>query len=273
MSENKSCAIISYMTSTTVLYILFGLACLILLPVVLRIVFYILVWLVLIVISLFYSPKKEYEKPSRASHKILVFGYKVICSMGRVKIHFKGTEKLPEGKRFLFVSNHRSKFDNMVQTIAMKDENLAFVSKSANFKIPIGRRFINRNCYINLQRRQAKSAFEMVMKAQQFISNGITSIGIFPEGTRSKTSELLPFKPGVFKIAQKANCPVVVGVIKNTEKIHKNWPVHRTHVYFEIIKVYKQEEVSSRNTSNLASEIEGLVRAELEKPFFADGTK
>lgn len=261
------------MNSSIILYILLALATLILLPLIVRVVFYILVWLVLIVISLFYSPSKEYEKPSVSSHKILVFGYKIICSMGRVKIHFKGIDKLPGGKRFLFVSNHRSKFDNMVQTIAMKEENLAFVSKSANFKIPIGRRFINRNCYINLQRKQAKSAFEMVMKAQNFIQNGITSIGIFPEGTRSKTTELLPFKPGVFKIAQRANCPVVVGVTKNTEKIHKNWPFKRTDVYFEIIKVYEPEEITARNTSELASEIEGLVRTELEKPYFSDGTK
>ena len=179
-------------------------------------------------------------------------------------IHFDGKELLPKGRRFLFISNHRSRFDHMVECLAMDDEYMAFVSKEENFRILLARRLMQRNCYISLKRGDGRSAFEMIRKSIACIKNGVLSIGIFPEGTRSLDGKLLPFKPGVFKIAEKAECPIVVGAIKGTDLVCKNWPWKRTPVHFEILKVYEPCEFKDRNTNELSDEIENLLRKSLE---------
>lgn len=243
-----------------VLYVVLGLLALFLIP----LIFQIILWLFLAAFSLFYNPKKHYDKPSAFSYGLLKLGYRLICSMGRVRIHFKGRELLPENQRFLFVSNHRSKFDNMIQALALKKEKLAFVSKIENFKIPIARRFIARNCYFPLERGNGRCAVKMLLESVRLIRENIASVGIFPEGTRSKDTKLLPVHPGCFKIAEKAKCPIVVGVIRETEKIHKNWPWKKTDVYFEIVKVYTPEEAAGKSTIEIAGEVENIMKKSLE---------
>lgn len=48
-------------------------------------------------------------------------------------------------------------------------------------------------------------------------------IGVFPEGTRSKTGKLLPFKPGVNMMAYKAECPVLPTAVINSRKVLMGW--------------------------------------------------
>ena len=252
------------MSSEIVLYVLLGFFALLFLCPILDLVFYIVSWLFIFVVTRFYSVKKTYERPSKFSHSLLIFGYRIICRMGRVKIHYTGKELLPDGT-FLFVSNHLSKFDNMVHSVVLKERNLAFVSKPENFKIPMGGRLIKRNCYISLLRGNGKSAIEMIGRTTELLKNDICSIGIFPEGTRGNGEDLLPFKPGVLKIAERASCPVVVGVTRNTQVIHKNWPIHKTHVYFDIVKVFSAEEVREKSSADLSAEIEALVREHFYK--------
>lgn len=247
---------------SVILYSLLALLALLVLPFALRIVFYVCAWLFILFSGLCFF-RKKYEKPSRFSYSLLTFGYWLICSCGRVKIHSKGTELVPSDTCFLFVSNHRSRFDNMIHVVSMKKSKIVFVSKEENFKIPLAGRFMRRNCYICLKRGNSKSAFEMVDIAASRIENKVASVGIFPEGMRSRRGGLLPFKPGVFKIAEKAKCPIVVGVTKNTEMIHKNWPWKRTDVYFEVIKVCNPEDFEGKTTGEISGEIENLVRSSL----------
>ncbi|MCR5400514.1 MAG: 1-acyl-sn-glycerol-3-phosphate acyltransferase [Treponema sp.] len=243
-------------------------ACLIIIA--LDLTFYILSWLFIFIVTRFYKRQKEYSAPSNFSYKLLNFGYKIICSLARVKIHYNlkasssnQTVCLPEEK-FMFVSNHISKFDNMVQSLCLGNKNrIAFVSKQENFKIPIGGRLIKRNCYISLERGVGKSAIKMIFDSVRLIKENISSVGIYPEGKRSTDGKLLPFKPGVFKIAERASSPVLVGTIRNTDKIHKNFPFKKTHVYFDIIKVYTAEEINKYNTNELCAEIEKLVQNHL----------
>ncbi len=247
-----------------VLFVLLGIVALVLIPFALRIVYYIAGWLFLIVAGFFYSPDKDYEKPSGLSHSLLNFGYSLICSASRVRIHVKGVEQVPADEKFLFVSNHRSRFDNMVCALAMKRIKIAFVSKEENFRIPVGSRYMRRNCYICLKRGNSRSAFEMIKKSVEHIKGGVASVGIFPEGTRSKSGKVLPFKPGVFRIAEESLSPIVVGVTRNTEQIRLRWPWRATDVYFEVLKVYFPKDLNGKSTSQVAREIENLVRDALD---------
>ena len=103
------------------------------------------------------------------------------------------------------------------------------------------------------------------------------SFAIYPEGTRSKSAELLPWHAGSLKIAQKAGVPIVVGTVEGTERIARNVPWRRSHVYVRIRKSLEAhvaltavdaaaaEAVKAATTSALTEDICGKMRAALGK--------
>ena len=102
-------------------------------------------------------------------------------------------------------------------------------------------------------------------KRQDLIRAHECSFAIYPEGTRSKSGELLPWHAGSLKIAQKANVPIVVATIEGTERIAHNVPWRRTHVYLSIREVIPAETVKATKTNALTEGIRSKMIAELGK--------
>lgn len=219
-------------------------------------------WLILGVLSLPISLKKEYSEPSPFYLRCLNAAYLFTCFAGRVKLNVTGLDKLPKDQKFLFVSNHLSRFDPMIQSLALRKIPLAFISKPENFKIPIGRRFMNRSCYIPIDRSSAKNAAASIARASELLKNGKVSIGVYPEGTRGKSYDLQEFKPGCLKAAVKSGAPIAVAVITGTEKIHKNSPWRHTPVTLEIVTViYPKKE----KTTELSEMIKNIMQNALDE--------
>lgn len=72
---------------------------------------------------------------------------------------------------------------------------------------------------------------------------------------------LLPFHNGVFKIAQKANVPIVVAAIQGTEQIHKNYLRRRSDIQFEIVDMIPSDYVKMNRTTAISDR----VRLDLSK--------
>ena len=206
------------------------------------------------VCSLFVSPKKDYPKDSKFYRFLMNSLTWLVLGIVRVKIHVTGKENLPDG-RFLLVSNHISNYDPLITWMALKKQNLAFVSKPSNFKIPFFGRIVKRCCFLAIDRENAKNAITTINKASQLIIDNQASVGIYPEGTRSKTKELLPFHNFVFRCAQKAQVPIVVCTVRETDTIHKRTPWRSTHVYLDILGTIPTEEVLEKRTSELGEKI------------------
>lgn len=240
------------------LIVLAGLVCL-------YIAMHLLIWIFLAVVALPISMKKTYDKPSKFHCKVFNLAYWSLCNLARVKIHASGIEQIPFDKHFFFVSNHRSKFDNMVHSMVLHKTELAFISKPENFKIPIGRHLMNRSCYLAIERNNPREGMKTILRAISLLGNDAVSIGVFPEGTRSKTTELLEFKPGCFKIAEKTKSPIIVGVTQGTEKIHKNFPWKPTHVYFDVIKVLYPQDYEGKTTVEISECVYALIKNHIDQ--------
>lgn len=226
---------------------------------------FIVIWLFFISVSIFINPNKQYEKPSKVFNRIFIWWYSYICSLGRVKIHTKGLEKLPKNQKYLVVGNHRSNYDNMIQAYKLDPEQIAYISKPENFKIPLARRYMTRAMYLAIDRDDVRNALKTIMRSIDLIKRNIISIGVFPEGKRSKSGVLLEFKPGCLKIAEKAECPIVVCCLEGTEKIHKNFPFKKTDVYLEILKVIQPDEFKGVSTVDISDQIRNLLLERLGK--------
>lgn len=222
-----------------ILWVLLGLACLL------------LAYILLIVISaLCVDMNREYERDSKFYRWLLNSSTAIAVKLIRIHIKVTGKEKLPKG-RFLLVCNHRSKFDPILSWHIFAKENLSFISKPENFKVPIYGRLIHRCCFMPIDRENPRNAIKTVKRAVKLIDDDVASVAVYPEGTRNYGRELLPFHNAMFKIAQKANVPVVVMTVKGTFEIQKNFPLHKSIVNMDIVDVIPAQSVKSLKTNEL----------------------
>ncbi len=129
-------------------------------------------------------------------------------------VKIKNRQKLDMKKSYVLVSNHQSQLDILV--IYRLYFPVRWISKTAVFKLP----FIGWNMLLNgdvkLKRGDKQSIQLMIERCEQLLEQNV-SIMVFPEGTRSKTGIVQPFKPGAFILAKKMKKPIVPLVINNSK--------------------------------------------------------
>ena len=209
---------------------------------------------------------KEYDKPSVFARNLLVRGISFINFHARIKVRTRGKDKFPRGGRFLLVANHKSKFDPMIVTALYGKRDIAFLTKRANMKIPLGGRLMHRCCFLPLDREDKLQSLEQMKKATSLIERDVSSVGVFPEGTRTEDGVILgDFHEGVFNIAYRAKCPVVVVTFKNTESIHKNFPLHSSKITMNILRTIPYEDFRDKTAKQLSDEVHEMMLKDLSK--------
>ena len=128
-----------------------------------------------------------------------------------------GKENIPEDGALIFAGNHKHAVDPTMVMMSTK-RIVHFMAKEELFKGLHGLIFKSMGL---IKVRRGKSNPQAVIDAEEILFNGGT-IGIFPEGTRNKgKEELLRFRHGTVKIAQKTNTLIVPFAIRNKYKIFR----------------------------------------------------
>jgi 1-acyl-sn-glycerol-3-phosphate acyltransferase len=155
-----------------------------------------------------------FDRNGRILHNFTCFwGGQYVFMNPMWRLHVEGRENVDRKKAYVLCSSHQSSGD--VPVLFGLFLPFKFVSKSINFKAPFLGWNMTLNRYIPLVRGNADSVKKMMATCRQWIDRGV-SVLMFPEGTRSKTGDLLPFKPGAFTLAKEAGVPVVPIVICGT---------------------------------------------------------
>lgn len=137
-----------------------------------------------------------------------------LWAMPAWSVRVEGRSTIRMRDRYVIVSNHQSQLDILMAF------NLFFpfkwVSKAEVFKIP----FIGWNMYLNryikLKRGDKRGIAKMFVDCEKALAEG-NSLFVFPEGTRSETGSLKPFKSGAFILAKKMKIPILPVVISGTK--------------------------------------------------------
>ncbi len=224
------------------------------------IIWEVIYWVILFLWSLTVNKQKEVTKPSKFYRWIFVESVRIALFYLNVHVHVEGKEKLPKpGTRFLVVANHLSNYDPMSVMYALRQHMLVFVSKPENFNIPLTGAIMHKTGFMAIDRDSVKNAIVTINKAADYIKNDLSSVFIFPEGTRNRTEQpLLEFKNGAFKIATKAECPVVIIAISGTEFVKKRIP-RRSDVYIRIVDVVPADKVAELKTAGLSEHAYKLI--------------
>jgi 1-acyl-sn-glycerol-3-phosphate acyltransferase len=222
------------------------------------IVFYIawlLVFLLLLAVASLPVNKSELQKTRAPFYSALAkYALGLMTALLRVRIDLQGEELIPEG-RWLLVCNHRSGFDPVLTIWALRHHDLAFVAKPSILSIPVIGRFAHKIGCLAINRDDDRQALKTILAAAELIKTDVTSLAIYPEGTRNTEETLLPFRNGAFKIAQKAKVPIVVMTVENTENIRKRTPWRSTRVTLRIHEVISADRVCELKTSEIGEEV------------------
>ncbi len=207
--------------------------------------------------------KGKMKKPNEFCRFLAESFCRIFIDLGAVRVHVTGEDKLPKDKRFLLVCNHRSGYDPMVCMTALRKYKISFISKPENMNIPFAGPILEQCGFLAIDRDNNRNAMRTINRAAEFITEDMLSVGIYPEGTRSREDTMLPFRSGAFKIAVKAKCPIVVTAIRGTDRIKKNMPFKRTDVFFDIIGVLGSEDIKGMRTHEISAIARDMMNAAL----------
>lgn len=124
-----------------------------------------------------------------------------------IKYRVAGTERLPRHRAAVYCCNHQSNVDPPILYTALHPR-MHILYKAEIDRIPVLARAFRMGGFIPIDRRNRESAMRSIEAGARSLKAGCSFL-IFPEGTRSKTDEMLPFKKGGFIMAIKAGAPIV----------------------------------------------------------------
>ena len=182
-------------------------------------------------------------------HFILSFLIAWIFIWFGIRLHVSGKENIPAwGERVCYVPNHQSIID--IPVLYASGMWCGLVAKKELFKIPILHGLLRSLKCVAIDRSSLRESLKSIIEGSDKIKKGYP-MGIFPEGTRSKTGEIAEMKAGAFKMATRANAKIVPVAMKNTRMTFEAADSLRpVHVYVKIMapidtSVMDEEEIKS----------------------------
>lgn len=198
-----------------------------------------------------------------SSLRMVQWAFRVILFICGTKVTVIGEENIPQDEPVLYIGNHRSYFDIII-TYTRCRRLTGYIAKDTMGKVPLLNIWMKRLYCLFLDRKDMKKGLKTILTGIDQIKNGI-SMAIFPEGTRNRNADqtdMLPFKSGSFKLAEKTGCPIVPMAITNSADILENhFPkVRKTHVILQYGKPVYPDELSREDKKRIASLVQDQVR-------------
>lgn len=170
---------------------------------------------VLIVVNLFLLALFGSRLAYWVSNRIWAPAILKICG---AKLEIVGKVNLDPSSPAVYVMNHQSMIDIPAAFIACAPVELRFVAKRELAWIPLLGLYMKATEMIFVDRGKSAKAHASLRRAAELIHRG-TSIIAFPEGTRSRQGNLLPFRKGAFLLAHQANVPILPIAIAGADRV------------------------------------------------------
>ncbi len=223
-----------------------------------------LTFLLILVMVACVDMKKPQERDSGFYRAVAHGVFSVGIPLLRVRVHTEGFEKKYIEGRCLVVCNHLHELDPVFLMRAFPEQRLAFISKREVDGMPLVGKYLHKLLGQPINRENDREALKTILNCIKILKEDKASIAVFPEGYCYPDKKLHPLRSGVFKIAQKAEVPIVVCTLRNTHKIlpavKKLQPVD---VHMHILGVIPAQELKGVTTVEIAHRVHSMMAADL----------
>jgi 1-acyl-sn-glycerol-3-phosphate acyltransferase len=177
---------------------------------------------------------------------------RVFLTIPPVSIRVEGTENIDPSRRYVVASNHLSQFDIPLLFHVLPLHG-RFLSKKEVFRIPVVGRAMRTIGIIEIDREAGGGSSRRAITAGvKVAAERGYSLLIFPEGTRSRDGNLLPFKKGAARIAIDTQLPLLPVVLEGSDRIMRadsKW-IHPGHVSVRILEPIETGGLTNKNDLN-----------------------
>jgi 1-acyl-sn-glycerol-3-phosphate acyltransferase len=165
------------------------------------------------------------------------------------RVSVRGRSRVVSGQTYVMVANHASLVDIFV--LHRLFVHFKWVSKIENFRLPLIGWNMSLNGYVALRRGDRESVVKMLAASKRLLGEG-SSIMMFPEGTRSQTSELRAFKPGAFELAIETGLPVLPIAIHGTRQAlpKHGFRIGRSRMLVEVLEPIESKGLDAATLSD-----------------------
>jgi 1-acyl-sn-glycerol-3-phosphate acyltransferase len=179
------------------------------------------------------------------------------------QVKVSGRERIPQGAA-VWVANHQSMADIVVALSLLRQ--FKFVSKASLFRLPIVGWMMRFARYVEVVRGSPRSMGRMMATSREWLGRQM-AILIFPEGTYSGGTALLPFKRGAFELAISEKVPLLPLVIEGTDGlVHEDGPLlgARARVRVQVLEPIPPEALG-HDAAALSSRVRTLMEDALSR--------
>ena len=209
--------------------------------------------------------KRDKEQDGEAPHYrwFAELAIESVVPVVRIGVKTKGLEQVPQG-RFVLMCNHVNDLDPLPILYALPKRQLAFVAKQEVRDLFLVGDFLQKLQGQFINRENDREALKTILNCIRLLKEDKASIAVFPEGRIHDDRKFHHFRPGVFKIAQKAKVPIVVCTLKNSRYLTKNLTrLKRSDTELSVLTVIYPEDYEGKTTTELAEEVYQMMAADL----------
>lgn len=222
--------------------------------------FFLFVWIACALVRL----DVPQEEDSPFYRRLVYLLAEAALTITQSRVQTRGLEQIPTQGRFLLVCNHLNDMDPVTLLHFFRRSQLAFISKRENTTMFLVGKLMHKILCQLINRENDREALKTILKCVQLIREDKASVAVFPEGYVSLDGKLKPFRHGVFKIAQKAQIPIVVCTLQNTQYIFRNaLRLRPTQVHLHLLTVITPEQYKGKTTVQLGEQVHAMMLADL----------
>jgi len=201
-------------------------------------------------------------------YRLAVFGVRLGLRLTGIRFVVEGAEHVRPGRAAIYAVNHASNLEPPIVFLVLRPTfpRLQILYKAELRKLPILGRAFDVAGFVPIDRTNREQSDQAVARAVRQLQAG-NSFVVFPEGTRSRTGELLPFKKGAFLIALRAQAPIVpVAILGARDAMRKGspiiWPVT---IHVKIGPAVETAGLSVDDRDRLIDTVRGAIAMMLEE--------
>lgn len=132
---------------------------------------------------------------------------KLFCILSFVKVEVRGRENIDKNTSYVFIANHQGAYD-IFAIYGYLNHNFKWMMKESLLKIPLVGYACKCAGHIMVDRTNSSGIRRTMEDAKKQLRDGM-SLVVFPEGSRTRTGYMSPFKKGAFMLAAQFDLPLV----------------------------------------------------------------